>query len=96
MRSPSTRWCTMPWGPRIILILGNCLITLENWQTAVSAKTNGRTCWTKMFELLIALAAMNMGTGLELDHPTKSSRGTNPDVIVTINGQRWAFLRAKC
>jgi hypothetical protein len=44
-----------------------------------------------MFELLIALAAMNMGTGLELDHPTKSSRGTNPDVIVTINGQRWAF-----
>jgi hypothetical protein len=45
----------------------------------------------KVFELLIALAAMNMGTGLELDHPTKSSRGTNPDVIVTIDGQRWAF-----
>ena len=45
----------------------------------------------KVFELLIALAAMKMGTGLELDHPTRSSRGTNPDVIVTINGQRWAF-----
>lgn len=45
----------------------------------------------KVFELLIALAAINIGTGLELDHPIESSHGTNPDVIVTINGQRWAF-----
>ena len=44
----------------------------------------------KMFELLIALAAMDIGTGLALDHPTKSN-GDNPDVMVTIDGTRWAF-----
>jgi hypothetical protein len=45
----------------------------------------------KLFELLIGLAAMHIGSGITLDHPTKSSGGTNPDVIVTIEGARWAF-----
>lgn len=45
----------------------------------------------KIFELLIALAAMRVGTGLRLDDPGKSSGGKNPDVIATIDGARWAF-----
>jgi hypothetical protein len=45
----------------------------------------------KIFELLIALAVMRIGTNVQLDHPTKSSKGKNPDVIATINGARWGI-----
>lgn len=44
----------------------------------------------KIFELLIALAAMDSGTMIRLDDPDKS-KGDNPDVIVTIDGVRWGF-----
>ena len=44
----------------------------------------------KMFELLIAMAAMDVGKDLKLDHP-ENPKGDNPDVIVTIGGVRWAF-----
>jgi hypothetical protein len=45
----------------------------------------------KLFELLIALAALRIGSDVQLDHPTKSSKGKNPDVLVTIDGARWGI-----
>ena len=44
----------------------------------------------KMFELLIAIAAMDIGNDLKLDHP-KNPKGDNPDVLITIGGVRWAI-----
>jgi hypothetical protein len=45
----------------------------------------------KIFELLIALVCMDVGTNVQIDHPERSSNGTNPDVLVTIDGRRWGF-----
>jgi hypothetical protein len=44
----------------------------------------------KMFELLMAMAAMDVGCDLQLDDP-EHPKGDNPDLITTINGVRWAF-----
>lgn len=45
--------------------------------------------WNKTFELLIALAAMGIGSNLELDDPTRST-GLNPDVLVNLP-PLWGF-----
>lgn len=45
----------------------------------------------KVFELLVATAAMVHGTDIQLDDPDASSGGLNPDVMATIQGTRWAF-----
>lgn len=44
----------------------------------------------KLFELLIGLAAADMGANTELDDPNRST-GTNPDVLTTIASRRWGF-----
>ena len=44
----------------------------------------------KIFELLIALVLLDIGSDIALDHPHKS-RGDNPDILVTLNGKRWGF-----
>ncbi len=45
----------------------------------------------KVFELLVALAAMGTGSKVALDDPD-SSDGTNPDVLATMSdGRRWGF-----
>lgn len=44
----------------------------------------------KIFELLIALCALEAGEKLTVDDPNKS-KGTNPDILVTMNGCRWGF-----
>jgi hypothetical protein len=68
--------------------------------SAVSKTVSGDQESNKLFELHLALCAMQIGTDLALDDPLHSSHGTNPDVIVTIQQQtlegilrprRWAF-----
>lgn len=44
----------------------------------------------KMFELLVGLTVMQIGTDVVLDDP-EHSRGDNPDVIATVRGRRWGF-----
>ena len=44
----------------------------------------------KVFELLLALAVMGLGTGIELDDPL-SSHGDNPDVLINIGPSCWGF-----
>jgi hypothetical protein len=61
---------------------------LQNLKAGAKEGTDQITA--KMFELLIAMAAMDVGKDLELDHP-ENPKGDNPDVIVTIGGVRWAF-----
>ena len=34
---------------------------------------------------------MRIGSDVQLDHPTKSSKAKNPDVLVTIDGARWGI-----
>ena len=44
----------------------------------------------KIFELLIGLICLEVGTDVRLDGPVKSY-GDNPDVIVNIGGRTWGF-----
>jgi hypothetical protein len=44
----------------------------------------------KIFELLIGLICLEIGTDVRLDGPA-TSYGDNPDVIVNIGGRRWGF-----
>lgn len=43
----------------------------------------------KVFELYMALLALQCGNHLELDD--NKSKGRNPDVLITINGRRWGL-----
>jgi hypothetical protein len=45
----------------------------------------------KLFELLIALGAMQIGSNLELDDPDLSAGGENPDVLVTVDEVRYGL-----
>jgi hypothetical protein len=44
----------------------------------------------KIFELLFALVLLDIGNDLVLD-PPDLARGDNPDILVTLVGQRWGF-----
>jgi hypothetical protein len=44
----------------------------------------------KIFELLMALVCLDVGTDVELDGPVESY-GDNPDILVTLAGRRWGF-----
>ena len=44
----------------------------------------------KLFELYMGAVALQCGRDLELDDPV-SSRGHNPDVLITIDGRRWGI-----
>ncbi|NOU09845.1 MAG: hypothetical protein HOO98_07490 [Nitrospira sp.] len=44
----------------------------------------------KIFELLFALALLDISNDVILDHPS-SAKGDNPDVLATIDGQCWGF-----
>ena len=44
----------------------------------------------KLLELTIASIAMDLGDNLSMDDPD-SSKGDNPDVIITIGSRRWGF-----
>ena len=44
----------------------------------------------KIFELLMALTLLDIGNDLVLDHPSLAE-GNNPDILVTIDRQRWGF-----
>lgn len=44
----------------------------------------------KIFELLFALALLDLSDEVVLDHPS-SAKGDNPDVLATIDGQCWGF-----
>lgn len=44
----------------------------------------------KVFELFVAMMCLGCGTDLILDDP-KNAKGTNPDILVIINGRCWGF-----
>jgi len=44
----------------------------------------------KIFELLMGLVCLEVGTNLELDGPLQSY-GDNPDILIDFNGRRWGF-----
>lgn len=50
---------------------------------------HGDQAANKIFELLAACYSMRCGSDVDLDDPDKSSGGKNPDVLVTMAGQRW-------
>lgn len=65
-----------------LLSLGSSL------QNAASTRPNDPA--DKVFELLVALWVIQCGRELDLDHPEKQP-SNNPDVLATINGERWGF-----
>lgn len=44
----------------------------------------------KLVELYVACLALHCGTNVRLDHPT-SSKGDNPDVLLSFEGETWAL-----
>src|SRR5437588_3673218 len=44
----------------------------------------------KIFELLMGLVCLEVGTKLELEGPVKSY-GDNPDILIDLDGRRWGF-----
>lgn len=67
-------------------------LELLNEGTVGQNKTlqNCETESNKIFELLIALVLLDIGSEIALDHPHKS-KGNNPDILANINGKRWGF-----
>lgn len=49
-----------------------------------------REATNKIFELLFALALLDLSDEVVLDHPS-SAKGDNPDVLATIDGRCWGF-----
>ena len=45
----------------------------------------------KIFELLIAMAAMKIGADIELEDPKLSASGKNPDVLITVGQVRYGL-----
>ncbi|MCH8558531.1 MAG: hypothetical protein LAT84_11940 [Balneolia bacterium] len=45
----------------------------------------------KLFELYVAASCMVFAESIELDDPFESSGGTNPDIIVEFEGNRWGI-----
>jgi len=45
----------------------------------------------KIFELLIAMAAMKIGKDIELEDPKASAGGKNPDVLITVDDVRYGL-----
>ena len=58
---------------------------VQNARTPVTDQTSN-----KLFELFVALAAMEHGRDMRIDDP-HASKGDNPDVLVTYDGVRWAL-----
>jgi hypothetical protein len=59
--------------------------------TLNEACTDPTSGTARLFELLVALAVLRIGTDVEADDPIHSSQGTNPDVLANIGVNRWGF-----
>jgi hypothetical protein len=57
----------------------------NRWSSVLDAVAN------KMIELYFGALSMQFATDVKLDDPVKSSGGTNPDVMFTYRGKRWAL-----
>lgn len=71
--------------PHIYLLLGDAIIAQNVWAPPEDQISN------KIFELYVASMVMKIGVNLEMDDPVRSAGGENPDVIITIDGQKWGF-----
>jgi len=45
----------------------------------------------KIFELLMALSLLQVGTDLDLEHPQANPGPGNPDVLIDLDGMRWSL-----
>jgi hypothetical protein len=71
--------------PHINLLLENCNF-VQN-----TSHPRGDTDADKVFELYTALLLLPLCSALEVDDPVHSAGGSNPDLIATLNGERWGF-----
>lgn len=67
------------------LLLLNKGTVVQNTPVRVCQETTN-----KIFELLFALALLDLSDEVVLDHPL-SAKGDNPDILATIDGQCWGF-----
>lgn len=75
--------CFPKFVPHLALL--NKGTVVQNTQVRVCQETTN-----KIFELLFALALLDLSDEVVLDHPF-SAKGDNPDVLATIDGQCWGF-----
>ena len=69
-------------------------LELLNQGIAVMTKAASPTdeASNKIFELITGLAALEVGRDLKVDDPVRSSKGKNPDVLITLpDGLVWGF-----
>ena len=71
--------------PHINLLLENCNFAQN------TSHSREDTDGDKVFELYTALLLLPLCSALEVDDPVHSAGGTNPDVIATLNDERWAI-----
>jgi hypothetical protein len=69
-----------------------CWANTEEPAITSTAKATDRGA-NSIVELLVAAHAADLGSDLKLEDPFRAGkkRGENPDVLVTIDGRRWAF-----
>ncbi|MDW9616976.1 hypothetical protein [Sinorhizobium meliloti] len=69
------------------------LISTQKLKTTLSQTTENDPLddtARKLVELYVACLAAHSGVNVRLDHPT-SSKGDNPDILLTYDGQEWAL-----
>jgi hypothetical protein len=65
--------------------LNKCAVLQNQRSSVLDQEAN------KVIELYWATVCMRIGSDVRVDDPDSSSKGANPDVLVTINGARWGF-----
>ncbi|MBX3330539.1 MAG: hypothetical protein KF722_09070 [Nitrospira sp.] len=75
--------CFPQFAPHLALL--NKGTVVQNTQAPLCQEATN-----KIFELLFALALLDLSDDVVLDHPF-SAKGDNPDVLATIDGQCWGF-----
>lgn len=75
--------CFPQFAPHLALL--NKGTVVQNTQAPLCQEATN-----KIFELLFALALLDLSDDVVLDHPF-STKGDNPDVLATIDGQCWDF-----
>ncbi|MGE0471826.1 MAG: hypothetical protein AB7L09_06280 [Nitrospira sp.] len=75
--------CFPQFAPHLVLLNKGAVV--QNTRTPLCEEATN-----KIFELLFALALLDLNNEVVLDHPSEA-KGDNPDVLATIDGQCWGF-----
>jgi hypothetical protein len=85
-----SRRCLCPAFVRHLQLIGNSIISQASVYSDHHLTETAKQSSDKVFELVVGLAAAEVGSEVMLENP-RGSGGDNPDVLITISDVRWGF-----